>query len=283
MKRNFFLCQLILFFLISCVDTPTEKKVLKEEIKDIKTERVAFEDKATVKNITLTYSKHNIVNFNNDNTSEHNENFISDLKFSNKKNTKNFIKVNVDLILEVPIYEIKTEYIEKVTQTKKISQYQHNPLGALSSSILMFGTIEAWCLLEWTSNILPGKQKNIYLDECKEFYLGDKKTNTETFSKNKAVTDTGKKERLVKPLNFSKIKFYANNELVHTYFQRNLDKKIPLSDIIFGYLEQKKLESIDRNLIIKMEIETKYKQEIIVESIRFIIPKKVIKYEINRI
>ena len=84
--------------------------------------------------------------------------------------------------------DIARRYITK----KKQATMVHNPLGEGTASIFAMGMIEAWCLAELAAKVLPGKQKNIYLDKCKERYVGSKTIKTEDEVVKKILKFTGK-------------------------------------------------------------------------------------------
>ena len=79
--------------------------------------------------------------------------------------------------------DIARSYVTK----KKRGTMVHNPIGEGTGSIFAFGMIELWCLSEWMATALPGKQKNIYLDKCKERYVGTKTKTTEDIQNNIAA------------------------------------------------------------------------------------------------
>ena len=83
--------------------------------------------------------------------------------------------------------DIAREYITR----KKQATMVHNPIGEGTGSIFALGLIEAWCLAEWTATVLPGKQKNIYLDKCKERYVGTKTKTTRDTKTEKMLGLTG--------------------------------------------------------------------------------------------
>ena len=74
---------------------------------------------------------------------------------------------------------MREDIARKYITRKKQATMVHNPLGEVTGSIFAMGMIEAWCLAELAAKVLPGKQKNIYLDKCKERYVGTKTKTTE--------------------------------------------------------------------------------------------------------
>lgn len=281
---KYFFVLILFFFIASCTETPVKKKVISEKVTDTKLERVTFEEKAEFKNIELNiiqghlFEKH--LNFSKDKMKDGFINGFDDTKLNEEKKHRNLILLEANLFLEAPIYEIETEYIEKITQTKKLSQYSYNPIGAFSVSVLMFGTIEAWCLLEWASHALPGEQKDIYLKDCKEFYLGNKTEKSETISRESSVTDTGEIEIISKPINNGKLRIYANNLLIQTIAYKDFTKPIYISDFLEDLPGVHELLQT-RSMRMKIEVEISYKGEKITKISRFILPKKVIDYEIQ--
>lgn len=103
--------------------------------------------------------------------------------------------------------DIAREYITRKKQGTMI----HNPIGEGTGSIFALGLIEAWCLAEWTATILPGKQKNIYLDKCKERYIGTKTKTTRDKKTRKMLGYTGVYKKKYQDKNISSINYYFDN------------------------------------------------------------------------
>ena len=100
--------------------------------------------------------------------------------------------------------DIARDYITK----KKQGTMVHNPIGEATGSIFALGLIEAWCLAEWTATILPGKQKNIYLDKCKERYVGTKTKTTRDKKTKKMLGYTGIYEKKYQDKDKSSVNYY---------------------------------------------------------------------------
>ena len=81
--------------------------------------------------------------------------------------------------------------------------------------------IELWCLSEWATTALPGKQKNIYLDKCKEKYIGSKTKTTEDEVTKTILNKTGKFKNKYQDLDSGSLSFSFNNSSDY-----NLDHKI---------------------------------------------------------
>jgi len=104
----------------------------------------------------------------------------------------------------------------------------HNPLGEGTGSLFAFGMIEAWCLTEWLATAMPGKQKNIYLDKCKERYVGSKKKTTEDKITKNILSYTGKFKQSYQDLDVATIKYSFSKNLEKTY---EIDHKLePICD-----------------------------------------------------
>ncbi len=143
-----------LIFLIGCgTQVPTKTKVKTKTIKG-ETKKVYLEEKSEKDREELIFKKSQIGEY-----------FSYEFKLR-----------EVFLIPEVLMREdIAKTYITK----KKSATMMHNPLGEITGSIFALGMIEAWCLTELAAQALPGKQKNIYLDKCKDRYIGSKTKTTE--------------------------------------------------------------------------------------------------------
>tara|TARA_Y100000996_G_C22468423_1_gene621081 strand:+ start:162 stop:974 length:813 start_codon:yes stop_codon:yes gene_type:complete len=141
-------------FLISCgTQVPTKTKIKTKTIKG-ETKKIYLEEKSEKDREELIFRK------------SIKENNIS-YEFKSRE---------VFLIPEVLMREdIAKTYITK----KKSATMIHNPLGEITGSIFALGMIEAWCLTELATKALPGKQKNIFLDKCKDRYIGSKTKTTE--------------------------------------------------------------------------------------------------------
>ena len=273
-----------LLLLNSCVDTPSETKVVKEKVTDTEIKRVTFEDKAKIDKIELIITKGHLPEMKKFASKDMLKGFDAVMnEFDpqyNKQYKRNVISISGNFILDAPIYEIQTEFVEKIIQTKKLSQYSYNPMGALTSSVLMLGTIEAWCLIEWMSNALPGEQKNIYLKDCKEFYFGNKKNRTETYEREKAVTDTGETEKIEKKIEKGKVKISVNNDIIAVYHIKKFNDFIYLSDFINDLPGTHRLQST-RSVRLKIEVEVVHNN---IKKMRYtyiLLPKDVIDYEME--
>ncbi len=284
LKNKFLIISLFSFFLFTCTETPTETKIVGEKIQEIKIKKITFEDKAKFKSFEIFVNKGHIkkpLKFNKSNKIMiKNFNTNNDFVEGDEKYKRNVLSLDNKMILEAPIYEIQTEFVEKTIETKKLSQYQHNPIGALSSSIIMLGSIEAWCLLEWASNILPGKQKNIFLKDCKEFYLGNKKNTSEIDQREKSVKDTGQVELIEKKLDKSNITISAYNNTLAVYKNLNFNNVIYISDFIDEMPGAHYLQT-PRDIRVKIQLDAQYKGKKLNKTSYFIIPKEVIEYELN--
>ena len=136
-----------LIFLIGCgTQVPTKTKVKTKTIKG-DTKKVYLEEKSEKDREELIFKKSQLGKY-----------FSYEIKSR-----------EIFLIPEVLMREdIAKTYITK----KKSATMIHNPLGEITGSIFAMGMIEAWCLTELAAQALPGKQKNIYLDKCKDRYIG---------------------------------------------------------------------------------------------------------------
>ena len=103
--------------------------------------------------------------------------------------------------------DIAREYITR----KKSATMVHNPIGEGTGSIFAMGLIEAWCLTEWAATVLPGKQKNIYLDKCKERYIGSKTKTTRDKKTKKMLGYTGVFQKKYQDKNNSDMNFYFHD------------------------------------------------------------------------
>ena len=141
-------------FLIGCgTQVPTKTKIKTKTIKG-DTKKVYLEEKSEKDREELIFKKSQLGKY-----------------FSYE-----FKSREVYLIPEVLMREdIAKTYITK----KKSATMIHNPLGEITGSIFAMGMIEAWCLTELAAQALPGKQKNIYLDKCKDRYIGSKTKTSE--------------------------------------------------------------------------------------------------------
>ena len=148
----------------------------------------------------------------------------------NSEKVKERIVINKYLDAETYFYQIKIrehfkipeaimrEDIARVYVTeKKKGTMVHNPLGEGTGSIFAFGMIEAWCLTEWLATSLPGKQQNIYLDKCKERYVGSKKKTTEDTVTKNILNYTGKFKQSYQDLDLATIKYSFSKNPKKTY------------------------------------------------------------------
>ena len=199
----------------SCTDTYTPTKIdTKEKTVSKETEIVAFKEKKTLSKISFN----TIIS-----SPKVSANAVGDIvEFdSNKKNNvlkyskySHQIKINAEKTFSIPLYRVEKAIIEKTTISKKQSHYSHNPIGSLSLSVLMMGSIEAWCLLEWTAQVIPGEQTNIFMEDCKNFYLGDKKKTTEVIEKKLGAKPTGKSETKTEKLKAGDLSILVNGKQV---------------------------------------------------------------------
>ena len=118
---------------------------------------------------------------------------ISEKLIFNKYSEGNYFSFEFKLREQFRIPEVimREDIARKYITRKKQATMVHNPLGEVTGSIFAMGMIEAWCLAELAAKALPGKQKNIYLDKCKERYIGTKTKTTEDKIVKKILKFTG--------------------------------------------------------------------------------------------
>ncbi len=150
---NIIICSCLIFLLSCGTQVPTKTKVKTKTIEG-ETKKIYLEEKSEKDREELIFRK---------STKENNFSY----EFKSRE---------VFLIPEVLMREdIAKTYITK----KKSATMFHNPLGEITGSIFALGMIEAWCLTELAAKALPGKQTNIFLDKCKDRYIGSKTRTTE--------------------------------------------------------------------------------------------------------
>lgn len=185
MKKILFL--LLTIFLAQCgTQVPTERKVTKVENIAGTPKKVFLEEKSEKIKNHLILKKIN---------------FKGQLAYEFK--VKEEFKIPEVLMRE----DIARSYVTK----KKRATMVHNPIGEGTGSIFAFGMIELWCLSEWMATALPGKQKNIYLDKCKERYVGSKTKTTEDKISKTIIKKTGKYRKSFQDLDTGTLDFTINN------------------------------------------------------------------------
>ena len=148
----------------------------------------------------------------------------------NSEKVKETVIINKYLDSEIYFYQVKIREHFKIPEAimrediarvyiteKKKGTMVHNPLGEGTGSLFAFGMIEAWCLTEWLATALPGKQKNIYLDKCKERYVGSKKKKTEDKITKNIINYTGEFKQSYQDLDVATIKYSFSKNLEKTY------------------------------------------------------------------
>ena len=198
---------LILFFalfLAQCgTQVPTERKVTKVENIVGTPKKVFLEEKSEKVKDHLISKK---INFKG--------------QFAFEFKIKEQFKIPEVLMRE----DIARSYVTK----KKRGTMVHNPIGEGTGSIFAFGMIELWCLSEWMATALPGKQKNIYLDKCKERYVGTKTKTTEDKVSKTILNQTGKYKTKYQDFDAGTINFTINNSsnyLMNYELERACDGK----------------------------------------------------------
>lgn len=199
----------------SCTDVYTPTKIdTKEKTLSTETEIVAFKEKKILSKISFNTT------MNPPNVSAKTVEDIVEFDSNKKNNVLKYskyshqIKINAEKTFKIPLYRVEKAIIEKTTISKQQSHYSHNPIGSLSLSVLMLGSIEAWCLLEWTAQVIPGEQTNIFMEDCKKFYLGDKKKTTEVIEKKLGAKPTGKSETKTEKLTGGDLRILVNGKQV---------------------------------------------------------------------
>ena len=158
---------ILAFFVVQCgTQVPVERKVKKTELIKGKEKAVYVDDKAERVRSTLIYT-------------------------ITSKEHYDILQIKIREEFKVPEFIMREDIAKKYIVEKKQSTVAHNPIGELTGSIFALGTIEAWCLAEWMTTVLPGKQKDIYLTKCKERYLGTKKKYTEEERIKEVIRATG--------------------------------------------------------------------------------------------
>ena len=175
------------FFLAQCgTQVPTERKVTKVENIVGTPKKVFLEEKSEKVKDHLISKKINLK---------------GQLAFEFK--IKEQFKIPEVLMRE----DIARSYVTK----KKRGTMVHNPIGEGTGSIFAFGMIELWCLSEWMATALPGKQKNIYLDKCKERYVGTKTKTTEDKISKTILNKTGNYKTKYQDYDTGSLDFTINN------------------------------------------------------------------------
>ena len=183
--KKLFLLILCCIFIYSCgTKVPTKTKITKTENIVGKPKKVFLTEQSEKVEEKLFYK-----------TISDNSNGIS-YEFK----IREYFKIPEALMRE----DIAREYITKKQQGTMV----HNPIGEVTGSIFALGLIEAWCLAEWTATIFPGKQKNIYLDKCKERYVGTKTKTTRDKKTKKMLGYTGIYKKKYQDKDKSSVNYY---------------------------------------------------------------------------
>ena len=256
----------VAFFLVQCGTTvPTERKVTKIENIIGTPKKVFLEEKSEKVKDHLIFKK---INRNNQ--------LIYEFKI------KEQFKIPEVLLWE----DIARKYVTE----KKRATMVHNPIGESTGSIFALGMIELWCLSEWASTALPGKQKNIYLDKCKERYVGSKTKTTEDEVSKTILNKTGKFKNRYQDSDSGSLSFSFNNSSDY-----NLDYKIEtvcdgdnLREFGCGKYYELSPDIIAEKILIKTDnptIDNNYVVKISYENLKeeITFPQNEIKNSINKL
>ena len=266
-----FILVIFVISLISCTTYTPSKTDVKEKTLRTDTEIIAVKEKTTLSKISFRsdIEKPKILASSIEDISEYegdNENV--DLKYAKYSHK---IIINADKTFNIPLYKVEKAIIEKTTTIKSQSQYSHNPIGSLTTSILMLGSIEAWCLLEWSAQAIPGEQTKIFMEDCKKFYVGDKKKTTEVIEKKLGAKPTGKNESRTDKLKSGDILVYINGKKIMKKSNASSWNSFYIYDIL------SKAPSLDEDLEIVFKLSFKDKET----ENTFIINQDVLEYEKN--
>lgn len=186
---------LILFFVLflaQCgTQVPTERKVTKVENIQGTPKKVFLEEKSEKVKNHLIFEK---INFKG----------LLAYEFKIKEQFK------------IPEVLMREDIARTYVTNKKSATMVHNPIGEGTGSLFAFGMIELWCLSEWMATALPGKQKNIYLDKCKERYVGSKTKTTEDKISQTILNKTGKYKTKYQDYDTGTLDFTINNSPKYT-------------------------------------------------------------------
>lgn len=182
----------ISLFLAQCgTQVPVEKKITKVEKIEGTPKKVFLEEKSEKVKDYIIFKK---ISLNN--------------KLAYEIKIREEFKIPEVLMRE----DIARSYVTK----KKSATMVHNPIGEGTGSIFALGMIELWCLSEWMATALPGKQKNIYLDKCKERYVGSKTKTTEDKISKTILKKTGKFKPKYQDHDIGTLEFTINNSSKYT-------------------------------------------------------------------
>jgi len=256
----------VAFFLVQCGTTvPTERKVTKIENIIGTPKKVFLEEKSEKVKDHLIFKK---INRNNQ--------LIYEFKIKEQ--------------FKIPEVLMREDIARKYVTEKKRATMVHNPIGESTGSIFALGMIELWCLSEWASTALPGKQKNIYLDKCKERYVGSKTKTTEDEVSKTILNKTGKFKNRYQDSDSGSLSFSFNNSSDY-----NLDYKIEtvcdgdnLREFGCGKYYELSPDIIAEKILIKTDnptIDNNYVVKISYENLKeeITFPQNEIKNSINKL
>ena len=113
----------------------------------------------------------------------------------------------------------------------------------------------------------------------KKHYVGKKKNTTETYEREKTLTDTGETEKIEKKIDKGKVIISVHKKIIAVFQNKNFNDYIYLSDFIED-LPGHRLQST-RSVRLKIEVQATHNNIKKMKYTYILLPKDVIDYELT--